>query len=166
MDFGGEARVARRSVKQEVNSSRAWLRALESSAKATRDHERILPRFVADWARDYVDATALISDIERISFRDLEQRMNQYSRWALSEDVQLGQVIALIMGNSPEYFLIWLGLIQVGAIVALIGPDLPPPALAHALRVAGARRLIASAECAEVCRRAVAELVEPAKIWI
>ncbi len=70
------------------------------------------------------------------------------------------------MGNCPEYFVIWLGLIQVGAIVALIGPDLPPPALAHALRVAGARRLIASAECADVCRRAAAERLEPTEIWV
>ena len=70
------------------------------------------------------------------------------------------------MGNCPEYFVIWLGLIQVGAIVALIGPDLPPPALAHALRVAGARRVIASAECADVCRRAAAERLEPTEIWV
>jgi fatty-acyl-CoA synthase len=70
------------------------------------------------------------------------------------------------MGNCPEYFAIWLGLIQVGAIVALIGPELPAPALAHALKVAGARCLIASAECAGVCREAAAERLEPTEVWI
>ena len=50
--------------------------------------------------------------------------MNQYSRWALSEGIQRGEPIALMMGNRPEYFVIWLGLIQVGAIVALFGSDL------------------------------------------
>jgi fatty-acyl-CoA synthase len=61
---------------------------------------------------------------------------------------------------------IWLGLIQVGAIVALFGSDLRAPAIAHALKVAGARRIIASAECADVCRSAVAALGEAVEIWI
>ena len=31
------------------------------------------------------------------------------------------------MGNRPEYFAIWLGLTQVGAIVALIAPTFARP---------------------------------------
>ena len=91
--------------------------------------------------------------------------MNQYSRWALAGGVQ-GETVALMMGNRPEYFAIWLGLIQVGAIAALISPDLRAPAVAHALKVAGARRVIAQAECAEVCRSAVAELDDAVEIWV
>ena len=154
------------NVEQSANPARAWLRALESTAEATRDPHRILPRAVADWARSYGDATALVSDRECFSFRDLEKRMNQYSRWALAEGIQKGEPIALMMGNRPEYFVIWLGLIQVGAIVALFGSDLRAPAIAHALKVAGVRRIVASAECADVCRSAVAALGETVEIWI
>ena len=67
--------------------AQAWLRALETTAQATRDPERILPRAVSEWASKYGDALALISDRERFSFRALEARMNQYSRWALSMGV-------------------------------------------------------------------------------
>ncbi len=154
------------NVEQSANPARAWLRALESTAEATRDPHRILPRAVADWARSYGDAAALVSDRECFSFRDLEKRMNQYSRWALAEGVQKGEPIALMMGNRPEYFVIWLGLIQVGAIAALFGADLRAPAIAHALKVAGVRRIVASAECADVCRSAVAGLGETIEIWI
>ena len=153
-------------VAQTANPARAWLRALERTAEATRDPHRILPRVVADWARSYGDAPALVSDRECFSFRDLETRMNQYSRWVLAERIQKGEPVALMMGNRPEYFAIWLGLIQVGAIVALFGSDLRAPAIAHALKAAGARRIIASAECADVCRSAVAALGEGAEIWI
>src|ERR1700722_2312931 len=153
-------------VGQAANPARAWLRALETTAEATRDPHRVLPRMVADWARGYGDAPALVSDRERFSFRDLEKRMNQYSRWALAEGIQKGESVALMMGNRPEYFVIWLGLIQVGAIVALFGSDLRAPAVAHALKTAGARRIIASAECADVCRSAVTALGEAAEIWI
>ena len=71
-----------------------------------------------------------------------------------------------MMGNRPEYFAIWLGLIQVGAIVALISPDLRAPAVAHALKVACARRVIAAAECADVCADAIAGLDDAIEIWI
>jgi fatty-acyl-CoA synthase len=153
-------------VAQAANPTRAWLRALEGTAEATRDPHRILPRAVANWARSYADAPALISDRGCFSFRDLEKRMNQYSRWALAEGIQKGDPVALMMGNRPEYFVIWLGLIQVGAIAALFSPDLRPPAIAHALKAAGARRIVASAECADVCRSAVAVLGEAVEIWI
>jgi fatty-acyl-CoA synthase len=149
-----------------MTSAQAWLRALETTAKATRDHHRILPRAVTEWAHTYGDAPALVSDRECFSFRELEKRMNQYSRWALAEGIQKGESVALMMGNRPEYFAIWLGLIQVGAIVALFGSDLRAPAVAHALRAAGARRIIASAECADVCRTAVAALGQAAEVWI
>ena len=129
--------------------SRAWLRALDTTARATRDPQRILPRAVAEWALRYGDATALVSDRETFSFRALEARMNQYSRWALGADVAKGETIALSMGNRPEYFAIWLGLTQVGAIVALVSADLRGPVLAHALKVAEARRLIVDANGAE-----------------
>jgi fatty-acyl-CoA synthase len=146
--------------------AQAWLRALETTAQATRDPERILPRAVSEWASKYGDALALINDRERFSFRALEARMNQYSRWALSMGVTAGETIALMMGNRPEYFAIWLGLTQVGAIAALIGPDLRAPAVAHALTVARVRRVITAAECADICVKAIAGLNYPIEISI
>ena len=74
--------------------------------------------------------------------------MNQYSRWALGAGVAKGETSLSSMGNRPEYFAIWLGLTQVGAIVALVSADLRGPALAHALKVAEARRLIVGCDMA------------------
>jgi fatty-acyl-CoA synthase len=154
-----------RSGDREQRPARAWLRALETISEATRDPKRTLPCAVIEWARKYGDATALVSDLESFSFRTLEARMNQYSRWALNAGVASGETVALMMGNRPEYFAIWLGLTQVGAIVALISPDLRAPAVAHALKVARARRIIAAAECAEVCTEAIAALDGTIEIW-
>ncbi len=149
----------------QESPARAWARALEISARATRDPERILPRAIADLADKYGDATALISERERLSFTALAARMNQYSRWALNAGVGHGECLALVMGNRPEYFAIWLGLIQVGAIVALVSPDLRPPGLAHAFKVAGVRRVIAAAECADACAEAAARIDGALEVW-
>ena len=85
-----------------ASPAKAWVRALEITAQATRDPARILPRAAAEWADKYVDATALISDQGRLSFRALEARMNQYSRWALGAGIARGETVALMMGNRPE----------------------------------------------------------------
>jgi fatty-acyl-CoA synthase len=149
-----------------ATAARAWLRALETTARATRDPQRTLPRAIAEWALNYGDATAMLSDRESFSFRALEARMNQYSRWALGAGVAGGETIALMMGNRPEYFAIWLGLTQVGAIVALVGVDLGGPALAHALRVAEARRLITDAKGAEKAAEAIRGFTDPVQLWV
>ena len=78
-----------------------------------------------------------MSDRESLSFRALEARINRYSRWALGEGLAKGETVALMMGNRPEYFAIWMGLTQVGIIVALVSPDLKSAGLAHALKVVG-----------------------------
>ena len=145
--------------------ARAWADALQCVAAATADSGRILPRAVTEWARTYGDAPALVSDGERLTFQSLSARMNQYSRWAMSAGVMPGECVALVMHNRPEYFPIWLGLIQVGAIVALVSPDLPPRALVHAFKVARTRRVIAADACAGVCVEAVANLDDPIEIW-
>jgi fatty-acyl-CoA synthase len=150
---------------RSTSPARAWARALEITAQATRDPTRILPRAVAEWADKYGDAVALMSDQERLSFGALKARMNQYSRWALGASVARGETVALMMGNRPEYFAIWLGLIQVGAIAALVSPGLRGPALRHALKAAGAGRVIAAAACADVCAEAVASL-DGVELWI
>jgi fatty-acyl-CoA synthase len=148
-----------------ASPAKAWARALEITAQATRDPARILPRAVAEWAGKYGDAVALVSDRERLSFRALEARMNQYSRWALDVGVMRGETVALMMGNRPEYFAIWLGLSQVGAIIALVSPSLRAAPLRHALKVAGARRVIAAASCADLCAEAIGGL-DRAELWI
>jgi fatty-acyl-CoA synthase len=156
--------IALPTADRSTSPAKAWARALEITAQATRDPARILPRAVAEWATKYGDAVALVSDQERLSFKALEARMNQYSRWALDVGVARGETVGLMMGNRPEYFAIWLGLIQVGAIAALVNPSLGASALRHALKVADARRVIATSSCADLCAEAIAGL-DCVELW-
>ena len=133
---------------------RAWTRALELTAHATRDPSRTLPLAVAEWAERYGDRPALIGESESFSFMQLSMRLNQYARWALAQETPKGATVALMMRNRPEYVAIWLGLTRIGAVVALVSPDLQGAALAHALAVSGAGLAIASPEGAAAMREA------------
>ena len=143
--------------------ARAWLRALETTDQATRDPARTLARAVNEWAARYGDAPALLSERERFTFRALAARANAYSRWALAAGLAKGDVVALMMGNRPEYFALWLGLTQVGVVVALINVNLAGPTLAHSVKIAGARALVLEAPFADLCAVALAGL--PLEVW-
>jgi fatty-acyl-CoA synthase len=141
----------------------AWLKALETIAQATRDPTRTLARAANEWAAAYGDAPAVLSDVERFSFRALAERANRYSRWALAAGLAKGDVVALMMGPRPEYFALWLGLTQVGVVVALLNVNLAGAALAHCAKVARARAAIVAAPFADTCAEAFADL--PLDVW-
>jgi fatty-acyl-CoA synthase len=140
---------------------RAWTRALEGVARATRDPARTLPHAVEDWAERYGDVPALIGEPESYSFTALAARINQYARWGLSQKIGKGEAVALMMRNRPEYVAIWLGLTRIGAVVALLSPDLRGEALRHALEVSGARLVI----CAPESERTLAQVAAAPPVW-
>jgi fatty-acyl-CoA synthase len=137
----------------------AWLKALETTAQATRDPARTLARAAGEWAAAYGDAPAVLSDAEQFTFRSLAERANRYARWALSAGLAKGDVVALMMGARPEYFALWLGLTQVGVVVALLNINLTGTALGHCVRVCGARAAIVEAPFAATCAEAFADLL-------
>jgi fatty-acyl-CoA synthase len=143
--------------------ARAWLKALETTAQATRDPARTLGRAAGEWAAVYGETPAVLSDREQFSFRALAERANRYSRWALAAGLAKGDVVALMMGGRPEYFALWLGLTQVGVVVALLNVNLAGAALAHCVRVAGARAAIIEAQFDRICAEAFAGL--PLELW-
>ena len=143
--------------------ARAWLEALETTAQATRDPTRTLARAAGEWAIAYGDAPAVLSDVEQFTFRTLAERANRYSRWALAAGFAKGDVVALMMGARPEYFALWLGLTQVGVVVALLNVNLAGAALAHCVRVSGAQAAIVEAPFALTCAEAFADLL--LEVW-
>ena len=147
------------------SANRAWLRALEIIGRIERSPERLLSSVVEEiaWARP--DAPALISDGETLSYGALAGRMRRYARWAITEGLAKGDVVALMAPNRPDYMACWLGLTSVGVVVALINTNLRGDALSHCVAVAEPVCLIAAAEFAEVAGEAAARLAEPPTVW-
>ncbi len=150
---------------QTPSANRAWLRALEITGRIDRSPERLLSSVVEEiaWARP--DAPALISDGETLSYGALAGRMRRYARWAMTEGLGKGDVVALMAPNRPDYMAAWLGLTSVGVVVALINTNLRGDALSHCVAVAEPVCLIASTEFAEVAEAAAARVAEPPPVW-
>ena len=144
------------AVKSAANKD--WLRALQRIAPIEQDQSHILSAAFDEVVAARGPEVAVIDDRESLSFTQFAERANRYSRWALDDQLQKGDVVALLMGNCADYAAIWLGLTRVGVVVALLNTHLSALALAHCLRVAGARSAIVSDALAPACREAAAML--------
>jgi fatty-acyl-CoA synthase len=125
----------------------AWLRAL---AKTTNIVQQgiTLPELIDRLAGDFNAADAITSPEASLSYGQLGVRCNQYSRWGIARGLQSGDSVALLMSNCAEYLPIWLGLTRIGVIVALLNSHLAGEVLAHSIKAANPKCLIAGADLA------------------
>jgi fatty-acyl-CoA synthase len=143
-----------------------WVRALELTAPIAKNPRRILPTVIEELAEQFDSAPALLSDHERLSYRELAERSNRYARWALGQGLDEGDVVALFMPNRPEYMAIWLGITRVGGIVALLNTNVAGSALAHCVNIVAPKHIIAAAELIEPLSTALLDREEAVKIWV
>ncbi len=128
----------------------AWAEALAATATIAANPQRLLADVMAELAQTHGSSAALLSDRETYTFSALACRINQYRHWARAAGLSKGDVVALMMGNRPDYFAAWLGLSKEGIVAALINTSLRGEALAHSLTVASPRFIIAEAQFAEL----------------
>ena len=154
------------TAERQTSPSRDWIRALEATARIADDPTRTLPTVIGDLAARLGDRPALLSERETLSYATLAGRMNRYARWALVDGIGPGVTVCLLMPNRPEYLAIWLGVTQVGGIVALLNTNLAGQPLAHCIRIASARHIIVAAELAGAYESAAPHLADPPKLWL
>jgi len=131
-----------RAGENSRSALKAWVRALERTARLERDPTLIFPRLIEQRAESDGDRPALISPDESWTYRELAGHCNHYARWALHRGLRKGDVVCLLMSNCPRYLAIWLGLSRVGVVVALINTNLSGDALAHSINVVSPRAVI------------------------
>ncbi len=166
LNKAGLSQADRPSAGAELKPAQIWRRALEATARLGGETELILPAVIGELAQRCGDRPALLSDRESFTFATLAERMNRYSRWALAEGIAAGDTICLLMPNRPDYVAIWLGLTQIGAVVALLNTNLSGAALAHCIDAAAPRRIIVAAELAERFAEAAPHARTRLDLWI
>jgi fatty-acyl-CoA synthase len=144
---------------------RDWVRALEATAPIARNPQRLLLDAIEGSAAAHGDSPALLSANERLTYQALVMRANRYARWAIAQGLAVGETVALIMPNRPEYMAIWLGISRIGGVVALINTNLRGPALAHCIDIVAPQHVIVAAELAEAFQSALPHLRTLPKIW-
>jgi fatty-acyl-CoA synthase len=143
----------------------AWTRALQLTATIERDPQRLLPDLIDVMADAYGDAPALITDEGSLTYRALSARINRFARWALSQGIAKGEVVALLMHNEADYLAIWLGITRIGGVVALLNDQLGETGLDHCLRTVRPSHLIVTATLAAAGATACTRTGLASTIW-
>jgi fatty-acyl-CoA synthase len=153
-------------LKGDLIFLRGALRALRMTTHIAKNPTRVFPNVVEELAEKFGDAPALISHREQFSYRQLLERSNRYSRWALSEGLGKGEATCLLMPNRPEFLAIWLGVTRVGGITALLNTNLVGPSLAHCIDIAEPKHIIVAAELIGPFLAVQPLLKSKPKVWL
>src|SRR5271165_6245405 len=152
-------------ISRQPSAARAWLKAIELTARIEAEPRRLFADAVEDWAERQPERPALMSDGESFTYGALAGRINQYARWAQRIGIGPGRTVCLIMPNRPEYLACWLGISRVGGVVALINTRLVGQSLAHCINVAQADHVIVASSHVEMLETARPYLAREAGIW-
>lgn len=153
------------TIGASASPGKAWLRALERTARIAVSPRRVLPVVVSELAITQGNAPALISERERFTYKELSNRVNQYARWALDHDIAKGDTVALMMPNRPEYLAAWLGITSVGGVVALLNTNLRGPSLAHCINAVAPKHSIIAAGLTSAFETALPFLSSVSNVW-
>ncbi|ESO09479.1 hypothetical protein HELRODRAFT_109692 [Helobdella robusta] len=86
------------------------------------------------------------------TFREVNEYSNAVANYFYDQGYRKNDIVAVFMESRPEFVMIWLGLAKIGVISALINFNLKHEALAHCIKVSGARSLIFGSELCEVVK--------------
>ena len=95
----------------------------------------------------YAERDFLVYGDQRFSYREVDERANQYANAFLARGIRPGNVCAMAMENRPDFFFCWFGLTKIGAVTAFINYHLNGKALLHALQSTSAKAVIIGEEC-------------------
>ncbi len=157
--------MAVQSDENKRSPLKAWVRALERTARLDQDRSLTLPVLIDVLAERLQEAPALSSREGSLSYRGLARAAHAYARWALEERLEFGDVVCLLMENRPEYLAIWLGLTRIGVTVALINTNLSGDLLAHSLNTVAPRYVLSSAKLAPALDAVRGRLEPKVQCW-
>jgi fatty-acyl-CoA synthase len=154
---------------ERIKSEHAYLsgalRTLAKIKKITKNPGRTYPDVVRGLAETYGDRIALVSEHERLTYRQYDERANQYARWAKAHGIGKGDVVALMMPNRPEYLAAWLGVARAGGVTALLNTNLSGQALAHCVNIVRPKHVIVDAELVAAFGTALPSLDPKPSLW-
>jgi fatty-acyl-CoA synthase len=146
--------------------AKSWLRAIELTARVDASPTHLLADIVERYAKETPNRPAILSEHETFTYGELASRINRYARWALANEIGIGDTVCLLMPSRPEYLAAWLGITRVGAVVALINTHLVGESLAHCIDVAQPRHVIVAAGLADAFQCASPYLESGPRVWI
>lgn len=152
-------------IGNEITFAKAAIRTLKKLTAIKENPGATFSDKIEELARAKPNNIAIYFEDRKITYREFNAQANRYARWAISQGIGRGDVVALMMENRPEYLVAWLGIVKAGATAALINTNLTKGPLAHCLNISNANHLVLGAELADNYSTAADQLERPMTVW-
>lgn len=119
----------------------------------------LVHQFLEHSARAYPDKCALVDDKTRATYAGIDAAANNLASWLISQGVDRGDRVALLLANGLEYVVSYYAILKAGAVAVPLNPDLKSTGLGPILTSVWPRIVILSGEKQEeLCRFDMADL--------
>ena len=88
---------------------------------------------------------AFIFEGEKTTWKEADQKVNQYAGFLKSQKIDKGDCFAILMDNSPDFLMILLASFRIGSIAALINTTVSGEGLKHVINISNVKLIIAGA---------------------
>lgn len=110
--------------------------------KISKEKDWSVMSFWEQVVQQYGVSTAVVFEDKTWTYRQLDERSNQYAECFLELGIQKGDVVALCLTNCPDFLIILLALFKIGATATLLNPNVTGKPLIHCLQVCGATTIV------------------------
>ena len=132
-----------------------WRKAWPAGA-ATAPHypqgEQPLSEYLRAWARQQPDKPAVIYYGHTLSYAALDQASDRMATLLAEHGIRPGDRVAVFLPNSPQFHIVFFGILKLGAVHVPVSPMSRAFELAHGLTDTGALALVALDELMPVVR--------------
>ena len=104
----------------------------------------MIHHFLENSAKAFPDKIAVITDTERVTYKQINSRANQLARLLIHYNVQPKDIVVLMMDNCVEYIIAYYAALKTGAVIVPFSNDLKPDAINHLLQELEPKILISS----------------------
>ncbi|XP_061836706.2 long-chain fatty acid transport protein 6 isoform X2 [Nerophis lumbriciformis] len=88
------------------------------------------------------DKTFIIHEDQRLTYRDVDRRSNQFANALGRKCLKEGDIVAMLMANEPDFIHVWFGLCKLGCQVAFLNTNNKSKSLLHCIRSCDAKALV------------------------
>ena len=97
-------------------------------------------------ARKTPDKPFIIYESQSLTYQDVDKRSNQFAKvFKTAGSLKMGDVVALLMCNHPDFICVWFGLCKLGCEVAFLNFNIKASSLLSCLQSCGAKSLVVGA---------------------
>ena len=120
-----------------------WYKAWPPWVPKTIEPEKPISEYIRDWARLRPEGIALSFYGRDITYRDLDEAIDQLAAGLIRLGIQKGDRVGLYMENCPQFVMSYFGVLRAGGTVVPLNPMFKHAELEYEIRDAQAEIVIA-----------------------